>query len=236
MEYRVIIIDDDVQDSILIKNEIEHIYMDGVAFYVQCVTDKQFMNELFEVENPVFFDLYVIDIDMPYLNGVCISNEIRKVKPNAKIYLSSNHDDLILQFGIDGFIRKANLKHDVPMMLYRFLQSMKATRKYVYAYNGEVQSIDYQDVMYIEVCDNDASIITRKNKTGFRERKTLKQFEKIFQQPDFIRISKRYIVNLYNVDMLSNGTFKMKNGVSLKIPKNNLEKIRRAYITYCLRR
>ena len=75
-----------------------------------------------------------------------------------------------------------------------------------------------------------------KNKTGFRERKTLKQFEKIFQQPDFIRISKRYIVNLYNVDMLSNGTFKMKNGVSLKIPKNNLEKIRRAYITYCLRR
>ena len=63
-----------------------------------------------------------------------------------------------------------------------------------------------------------------------------KQFEKIFQQPDFIRISKRYIVNLYNVDMLSNGTFKMKNGVFLKIPKNNLEKIRRAYITYCLRR
>ena len=122
------------------------------------------------------------------------------------------------------------------MMLYRFLQSMKATRKYVYAYNGEVQSIDYQDVMYIEVCDNDANIITQKNKTGFRERKTLKQFEKIFQQPDFIRISKRYIVNLYNVDMLSNGTFKMKNGVSLKIPKNNLEKIRRAYITYCLRR
>ena len=122
------------------------------------------------------------------------------------------------------------------MMLYRFLQSMKATRKYVHAYNGEVQSIDYQDVMYIEVCDNDANIITRKNKTGFRERKTLKQFEKIFQQPDFIRISKRYIVNLYNVDMLSNGTFKMKNGVSLKIPKNNLEKIRRAYITYCLRR
>ena len=143
---------------------------------------------------------------------------------------------MILQFGIDGFIRKANLKHDVPMMLYRFLQSMKATRKYVYVYNGEVQSIDYQDVMYIEVCDNDANIITRKNKTGFRERKTLKQFEKIFQQPDFIRISKRYIVNLYNVDMLSNGTFKMKNGVSLKIPKNNLEKIRRAYITYCLRR
>lgn len=43
------------------------------------------------------------------------------------------------------------------------------------AYNGEVQSIDYQDVMYIEVCDNDANIITRKNKTGFRERKTLKQ-------------------------------------------------------------
>lgn len=122
------------------------------------------------------------------------------------------------------------------MMLYRFLQSMKATRKYVHAYNGEVQSIDYQDVMYIEVCDNDANIITRKNKMGFRERKTLKQFEKIFQQPDFIRISKRYIVNLYNVDMLSNGTFKMKNGVSLKIPKNNLEKIRRAYITYCLRR
>ena len=121
-------------------------------------------------------------------------------------------------------------------MLYRFLQSMKATRKYVYVYNGEVQSIDYQDVMYIEVCDNDANIITRKNKTGFRERKTLRQFEKIFQQPDFIRISKRYIVNLYNVDMLSNGTFKMKNGVSLKIPKNNLEKIRRAYITYCLRR
>lgn len=122
------------------------------------------------------------------------------------------------------------------MMLYRFLQSVKATRKYVYVYNGEVQSIDYQDVMYIEVCNNDANIITRKNKTGFRERKTLKQFEKIFQQPDFIRISKGYIVNLYNVDMLSNGSFKMKNGVSLKIPKNNLEKIRRAYITYCLRR
>ena len=28
MEYRVVIIDDDVQDSILIKDEIEHVYMD----------------------------------------------------------------------------------------------------------------------------------------------------------------------------------------------------------------
>lgn len=35
MEYRMVIIDDDVQDSILIKDEIEHVYMDGVTFYVQ---------------------------------------------------------------------------------------------------------------------------------------------------------------------------------------------------------
>ena len=59
-----------------------------------------------------------------------ISNEIVKLNLMQR-YIYPNHDDLILQFGIDGFIRKANLKHDVPMMLYRFLQSMKATRKYV---------------------------------------------------------------------------------------------------------
>ena len=39
----------------------------------------------------------------------------------------------------------------------------------MYVYNGEVQSIDYQMLCILEVCDNDANIITRKNKTGFRE-------------------------------------------------------------------
>lgn len=36
MEYGVVIIDDDVQDSILIKDEIEHVYMDGVTLHFMC--------------------------------------------------------------------------------------------------------------------------------------------------------------------------------------------------------
>ena len=32
----------------MIKDEIEHVYMDDITFNIQCVTDKQFMNEMFD--------------------------------------------------------------------------------------------------------------------------------------------------------------------------------------------
>lgn len=65
-------------------------------------------------------------------------------------------------------------------------------------------------------------------------RKSLKEWEDELGN-NFIRISKRYIINLDYVQRI-NQDIVLKNGKELKIPKVNQKKCRDSYYNYCNRK
>jgi DNA-binding LytR/AlgR family response regulator len=104
------LVDDSLNDIQIIKNTV---------FYLCYGTDTMIQISSFQtpsdtnILNP--FDMYILDIDMPDMNGFDLANKIYEKYPNAVIIFCTMHDNLVYDsFRLNAFyfVRKNNLEED----------------------------------------------------------------------------------------------------------------------------
>lgn len=89
------------------------------------------------------YDLIITDINMPIMDGVTLSKEIRKINPNLPIVVTSAHDESnylldLIDIGIDKFILK-------PLEVQKFLYALSIVctnirnKKLVKRYKEEIE-------------------------------------------------------------------------------------------------
>ncbi|WP_245805791.1 response regulator transcription factor [Bacillus alkalicellulosilyticus] len=62
------------------------------------------------------YDLYLLDLNMPNMNGLELTEKIRAIKSNAKIVIYTGYDiashfNFLIEAGVSGFISKSVSKH-----------------------------------------------------------------------------------------------------------------------------
>lgn len=77
-------------------------------------TDGQETLELVEKEEP---DVLIVDIRMPLMNGLEVTQRVKKTNPNMKVLVLTMHDDSeyilkSLEYGADGYLLKDTNKHE----------------------------------------------------------------------------------------------------------------------------
>lgn len=102
-----------VEDHPLIAQGIRH-SLDGIADIIHVQTGK----EAAQLAGSQVFDGYIIDIDLPDMDGFSLIEEIRLRKPEARIVVCTMHDEIwtvrrLLQCGVDGIV----LKSEAPSVL-----------------------------------------------------------------------------------------------------------------------
>ena len=73
-----------------------------------------------------FYDLYLLDINLPGNNGVEIAEEIRKLDPESRIILYTGYDikdyyHLLLNYNIDGIVHKTASKEQLLRVIFSAL-------------------------------------------------------------------------------------------------------------------
>lgn len=73
-----------------------------------------------------FYDLYLLDINLPESNGVEIAEEIRKSDPESRIILYTGYDikdyyHLLLNYNIDGIVHKTASKEQLLRVIFSAL-------------------------------------------------------------------------------------------------------------------
>lgn len=179
------------------------------------------------------FDVVFLDIDMPNITGFNIATELREQSNDCYIVFITNHSELVydsLNFQPFNFVPKENLEQfqlKLSGVIKKLTRHLKQHQKIVlYDKKQGRFSVSYNDILYIQSEDHYVRfyILGVKPKKTFQVvvRSSIGDVEKKFAEYDFVRIHKKYLVNLahiFNIDM-KNDLCIFKQNFNLPVSRN----------------
>ena len=193
-------------------------------------------NLLYDItDDKFFFDLILLDIEMPGNTGMELAEKIRPHLPDVKIIFITSH----IEYAIDAFelsIFRYVPKNDSGQRLPAAIQdaikliTLEDGKTYTISTNSRLEKIPYREIYYIERDGKNAGITTAGGLS--KVRKSLQQVYEELGAEEVIYIDRGCIVNMIHIMQIKDGMAVLKNGVSLPISRSHLQKVKEQINTY----
>jgi len=176
----------------------------GRAFHITHYNNGEDLVERYRPE----FDLLLLDVDMPYVDGMTAAALIRKMDPEVVIVFVTN----LAQYAIQGYSVNALDYILKPLTYFSFSQHLTRALRYVrkqegsyltVAVKGGILKFEVGDIFYIERLGHQLMLHTRDG--VHTSSATLQQMEEALAGKGFVRCNKGYLVNLAHVSGVQDG-------------------------------
>ncbi len=187
-------------------------------------------NLLYDItEDNIFFDLILLDIEMPGNTGMEIAEKVKTCLPNVKIIFITSH----IEYAIDAFelsIFRYVPKNDIDKRLATAIKDaiklivLEEGKTYTIQTNSRLEKIPYREIYYIERDGKNASITAAGGVS--KVRKSLQQVYGELNAEEFIYIDRGCIVNMIHIMQIKDHTAVLKTGESLPISRTHLQEVK----------
>lgn len=187
-------------------------------------------NLLYDItEDGFFFDLILLDIEMPGNSGMELARKIRPFLPNVKIIFITSH----IEYAIDAFelsIFRYVPKEDVGARLSAALRDavrligLEDGKAYTIQTNSRLEKIPFKEILYMERDGKNTCIRTADG--AAKVRKSLQQVYEELASEEFLFIDRGCIVNMIHIMQVREGTVVLKNGVVLPVSRSHLQEVK----------
>lgn len=180
-------------------------------------------------EDGFFFDLILLDIEMPESTGMEIAARIKPFLPEVKIIFITSH----IEYAIDAFelsIFRYVPKNDITTRLFPAIRDavrlieLEGGKTYTIQTNSRLEKIPCKDIYYIERDGKNACITAAHGL--FKVRRSLGQVFEELGAEEFIYIDRGCIVNLIHIMQIKGGMAVLKNGTPLPISRSHLQEVK----------
>lgn len=180
-------------------------------------------------EDHFYFDLILLDIEMPGNTGMEIAEKIKPYLPNVKIIFITSH----IEYAIDAFelsvfryVPKDDIAKRLPSAIEDAVRliTIEDGKAYTIQTNSRLEKIPYKEILYIERDGKYAGLVTEDGVS--KVRKSLGQVCEELSAEEFIYIDRGCIVNMIHIMRVKDGMAVLKNGVSLPISRSHLQDVK----------
>lgn len=221
---------DDEEKSITLHKKIveENLKSCGIGYIISTYTQSQ--NLLYDITDDAFFyDLILLDIEMPGITGMEMPHQIRKFLPNIKIIFITSHTEYAIdafELSIFRYIPKNNveLKLATAVLDAAKLIELESGQEYTILNSNHMEKIPYKNIYYIYKNGKNSIIVS--NVGTKKVRKSLQQVFQELNTQEFIFIDRGYIVNIIHIMKIDNGIAVLKNGEQLTISRSHLSDVK----------
>ena len=228
---RIAICDDD-KEAVKYHGDIVKDCLRSCGIGYEIATYTQSSNLLFDItDDHFFYDLILLDIEMPGITGMELSEKIKPHLPNVKIIFITSH----IEYAIDAFelsifryVPKSDLSNRLVSAVVDAakLIELEVGREYIIQAAGRMEKISYKDIFYIQRDGGKNSMIC--SRLGISKvRKSLQQIFDELQAQEFIFIDRGYIVNIIQIMKISDSMAYFKNGETLPISRSHLQEVKK---------
>lgn len=180
-----------------------------------------------------------LDIDMPEIGGFQLAEELSVRSPDTVILFVSAYDQFVYSsfaYSPFRFLRKNHLDEELEPAFCKVLEKCLVDRETIAfaTTEGEI-TLRVCDIVSLEGDKNYFHIHTVG--ATYRCRGTMTEAERWTAPYDFARIHSAMVVNLAQIDAVSNdGTIRLKDGTTAYVSRRRLAAFREAYLQFTRRR
>lgn len=221
---------DDEEKAVALHEQIVRkcLQSEGVGYEITTYTQSR--NLLYDItDDGFFYDLILLDIEMPGISGMEIPQQLKGFLPNVRIIFVTSHTEYAIdafELSIFRYVPKNNLEVKLAAAVTDAakLIELEAGQEYTIQTASRMEKIPYKDIFYIQRDGKNASIISS---VGIAKvRKSLQQVFEELNTPEFIFIDRGYIVNIIQIMKISDSTAILKNGEQLPISRSHLQEVK----------
>lgn len=190
---------------------------------------------LFCMKEDARYDLAFLDIQLEKINGLQLARCIREDDPTILLVFTTGAKEYAVRgYEVSAFryLLKPLKEKDVAMTLKKANHVIAENRRdaVIVCCNDESRRIYKNDICYIEVDDHHIVLHMKEETVRFRAK--LKEFEQQFQEPQFCKCHRSYMVNLHYVQKISKQGLELENGKTLPISRIRWDALNRCYLVY----
>lgn len=192
------------------ENMVIHLFADGDSLLEA------------HILNP--FDIILLDVIMPLLNGIETAAEIRRFDKTAKIvFLSSSAEYAVESYEVHAY--HYLLKPVVPEKLFQCLNELSAeiqdSAKYItVSSTAAVHRIPLRNIEYIEAHGKKVLLILA-DRTVIESNNPFYYFQdRLLLEDGFFKCHRSYIINIYRIATYTQREMRMQSGARIPIARS----------------
>lgn len=194
----------------------------------------------YEVEEGTHYDILLLDIEMPGLNGIELTNRIKRHLPDAiTIFVTSYEQYVYKSFEVQPY--RFIPKRDAGEMLPEAVESalgLAAEREgkfYIAENQRQLEKIPLKNITHIWHLEKYA-YIEKSNGDHTKVRKTLKQVYKELPKDDFAWVDRGCIVNLAQIQKIVGDNIILADGMQLGAGRERIAELKNRLREYWVSR
>lgn len=180
-------------------------------------------------EDSFFYDLLLLDIEMPDISGMELAEKVKGFLPNVKIIFITSHVEYAIdayELSVFRYVPKSNVEGRLEAAVTDAakLIELEAGQDYTIQTNSRLERIRYKDIIYIQRDGKNASIVSISGIS--KVRKSLQQVYEELNAPEFLFIERGCIVNIIHIIKINDGMVYLKGDVALPISRSHLLEVK----------
>lgn len=224
-------------DEALAMDKAEKIILDynqahksEYGFHVKKYTSPQLL--LDDLNDSIFFEVFLLDMEMDEMSGITLATHIRKMRPGAVIVFLSSHTEF--QFAQEGYkvqairyVSKLMMETTLPEALETAAKLIERSKPafFVFTYYSETKRIPYSEILYIQKIKR-MTVFHTDNGVEYQLKSPLKEIFEKLNDNRFAYVDQSTIVNLDRIVQLSESEVTLTEGMKLPVSRKMMPSLK----------
>ena len=221
----IMICDDENEVTLQLANVVSN-FPDSNMCHIE-----SFLNSEDAIKSRTRYDIAILDIDMPHVNGFNLAKHLKEKNADILIIFFSCKDHLVFDsFCVHpyDFIRKSESDEIISRRLCKAFEIIGERKSfYVFKKKYDATLIPFREIVFFYKTLNDLHICTVTEE--YTQRKALKD---VTYPSYFFKITASLIVNMEFVKSYSETQIFLRNGKYFNIGKQKMRVFNKAYLNY----
>lgn len=193
---------------------------------------------LYELQDGAYFDVFLLDIEMPRMNGLDLAAKLKDFRPDALIIFISSYDRYVYQsFQVQPFrfIPRRRMEEMLTQAAADVVRALaEREQTYLIAENQRIlEKIPVRRILYIWQKGKYANVV-KTDGTSTKIRKTLKEICDELPPDEFVWADRGHVVRIAQIERIEDSHICLKGGVKLDASLNRLAGLKQQVRAYWL--
>lgn len=231
--FNVSVCDDSQFDIEKIKNCLsEFSKKEHIDFNISEFSNPEML--MYEVEDGKIADIFILDVEMPNMNGFDLADKIREHTETSVIIFLTSHDEMA-SMGYKSkalrYVIKLNLERDIEEALESAVAEISSADDKtitLHRYN-DYWRIPYKDIICVSRISRQL-VITTRLLGEITDNRGIKEFFDTLEDNRFLFIDRSCFVNIDYISQINGFSLKLKDGQVLPISRRSLKNVKQTLL------